>query len=392
MGVLSIFLFVLLPQVPGRLTPELVKILNNASPDEKIFVIVHMNVEYPYEKIEDLSPQEKCNVFKQVAENSQKGVIDYLKRLPGDEVEILEQFWIFNGFHLKATKAIIYELARCDEIWFICHNGIIKLDETISAEPDITSRAPGWNITKIMTDSCWLAGYSGSGVIVGHIDTGVMIDHPALEGKWLSPYWYDGVNGQSSPYDDQGHGTFTIGTLCGGDGFGPFTDDVGAAYGVQYIPTKAFDHNGSGPYSWIDGCMQYLANLKAQAIDIRAINNSWGSSNGSDLHWWNIILNWKNLGIFSAFGTGSSGPGNQTVNSPASYPLVAGIGATDPSDNITNFSSRGPAPNIAPINDPQYWFYFLINQTLFSSILKSLMTAIIMVNLTRVKMQVLFVI
>ncbi|MEO0105718.1 MAG: S8 family serine peptidase [candidate division WOR-3 bacterium] len=356
-GSALILVFTLLPQIPGKLTPELLEILNRSSPGEKIFVIVHMSTEYPYAEIENLHPQEKCKIFEQVARNSQKDIINYLKRLPVEKAEVLKQFWIFNGFHLKATKHIIYELAKRDDIWFICHNGIIKLDDEVLSESDITGRTPGWNIIKIKTDSCWLAGYSGAGVIVGHIDTGVMIDHPALEGKWLLPYWYDAVNFYPRPYDDHGHGTFTMGTLCGGDGFGPFGEDVGVAFGVKYIATKAFDSHGSGQYAWIDACMQYLADLKAQGVNICIINNSWGSANGSDLHWWNLILTWKNLEIFAVFGTGSSGPGSGTVVSPASYPLVAGIGATDSSDNITSFSSRGPAPNISPINDPQYWFY-----------------------------------
>jgi len=356
MEIFSFFVFVtLFFQVPGKITPELTTILYNASSDEKIFVIVHMNTEYPYAQLEGMTPQEKCVVFRNIALNSQKTVIEYLKSLPDEIAEICGQFWIFNGFHLKATKDVIEELAKRDDIKFICHNGTVQIDYYPNEE--VESRNPEWNISKIMADSCWLWGFSGSGVIVGHIDTGVFTTHPALDGKWLSPYWFDAVNGQSSPYDDHSHGTHTMGIICGGDGYGPFTDDVGIAYGVQYIPTKAIDASGSGQYVWIDGCMQYLADLKEQGINIRVINNSWGGSNGSDLHFWNAVLNWKNLGIFSAFANGSSGPGSGTVGSPASYPTGAGTGATDNSDNIASFSSRGPSPNISPINDPQYWYY-----------------------------------
>uniref|UniRef100_A0A7V0Z7N8 Peptidase S8/S53 domain-containing protein n=1 Tax=candidate division WOR-3 bacterium TaxID=2052148 RepID=A0A7V0Z7N8_UNCW3 len=258
-----------------------------------------MNVEYPYEQIEGMRPEEKCQVFKSVADNSQRDVIQYLKSLSEEKAEVLGQFWIFNGFHLKATRDVIEVLTLRDDIWFISHNGVIKLDYQFGVE--VESRNPEWNISKIMAESCWLAGYSGEGIIVGHIDTGVFTTHEALAGKWLSPYWYDAVNSQTSPYDDHRNGTHTMGIICGGDGFGPFQNDIGVAYGVQYIPTKAFNNQGMGYYSWIDACMEYLANLIPQGLDIRVINNSWGSSNGSDLHWWNIILNWKNLGIFSVF-------------------------------------------------------------------------------------------
>ena len=353
--ILILIVMPFLPPIPGKMTPELIEIINNTPFQEKIFVIVHMNVEYPYDQLEGMRPEEKCQVFKGVAENSQKDVIQYLRSLPEEKAIVLRQFWIFNGFHLKATKDVIEELARRDDIWFMSHNGVIKLD--CQSGEEVESRNPEWNISKIMADSCWLAGYSGEEIIIGHIDTGVLTTHEALTGKWLSPYWYDAVNNQPSPYDDHGNGTHTMGIICGGDGFGSFPNDIGVAYGVRYIPTKAFNNQGAGYYSWIDACMQYLANLKSQGVDIKIINNSWKHTDGSNLHWWDIILNWKNLGIFSVFENGNGGPGPSTVCSPASYPLVCGIGATDNNDNIANFSSRGPAPNISPINDPQYWFY-----------------------------------
>ncbi len=345
----------MLPPVPGKLTPDLVQVLNNTGLDEKVFVIVHMNTEYPYGQIEGMTPQEKCLVFKDVAENSQRAVLEYLSLLPPEKAEVVKTFWIFNGFHLKATKDVIKELTKRDDIWFICYNATIKL-EYIKGE-EVDPRAPTWNISKVMADSCWAAGFNGSGIILAHVDTGAEVTHPALTGRWLSPYWHDGVNGQSSPYDDHGHGTHTMGTICGGDGPGSFANDIGVAYGCQFIPTKAFDANGSGQYAWIDACMQYLANLKQSGVDIRAIGNSWGNTNGSDLHWWDIVLNWKNLGVFPVFSNGNSGPGSGTVGSPASYPLSCGVGATDNGDNIASFSSRGPAPNISPINNPQYWYY-----------------------------------
>ncbi len=350
------FLLAVRPAIPGKMTPELADILSKATDNEKILVIVHMATEYPYDQLRGMSPQEKCVVFQDVALNSQQQIVEYLKSLPDEFAEVGGQFWIFNGFHLKATKQIIYELAKRDEVWFICHNGIIKLDAEISPEPDVTGRAPEWNITKIKADSCWIDGYSGSGIIIGHIDTGVLTTHEALTGKWLSPYWRDGVNNQSSPYDDHGHGTHTMGTILGGDGPGPFANDVGVAYNAQYIPTKAFDSGGSGQYDWIDTCMQYLANLKAGGVDIRVIGNSWGGS-GTDLHFWDAVLNWKNLDVFPVFSNGNSGPGSGTVGSPASYPLSMGVGATTIEDTMASFSSRGPAPNQSPWNDPQYWYY-----------------------------------
>ncbi len=351
-----IAILAVLPPVPGKLTPDILPVLENASVNEKLVVIVNLNTEYPYANLEGMTPQEKCVVFKQVAENSQRDIVSYIRSLPANKAEMGGQFWIFNGFHVKATKDVIQELARRDDVWFICSNAVVKLD-AVQGEEILNSRVAEWNIAKICADSCWNAGYSGDSVIVGHIDTGVLTTHAALTGKWLSPYWVDGVAFQGAPYDDHGHGTHTMGTICGGDGYGPFTDDVGIAYGAQFIPTKAFDAGGSGTNAAIDTCMQYLANLKAGGVDIRVIGNSWGNSNGSELYFWTKTLNWKALGVLPVFSNGNSGPGAGTVGAPASYPITIGVGSTNSGDAVSSFSSRGPAPNISPINDPAYWYY-----------------------------------
>jgi subtilisin family serine protease len=299
---------------------------------------------------------EKCQVFKDVAFASQEAVAGYIRSLPPEQAVMGGQFWIFNGFHVRATPDVIRKLSLRDDIWFICSNATVQLDFNMGedAEPP---RTPEWNISKICADSCWNAGFNGAGIILGHIDTGVLTTHEALTGKWLSPYWIDGVAFQSSPYDDHGHGTHTMGTICGGDGPGSFVNDVGVAYGARFIPTKAFTSGGSGTDATIDTCMNYLANLKAGGVDIRAIGNSWGNGDGTYIHWWPIVLNWQTLGVLPVFSNGNAGPGAGTVGSPGSYPLSIGIGSTNSSDAVSSYSSRGPSPNIDPYNNPLYWYY-----------------------------------
>ncbi|MEO0157053.1 MAG: hypothetical protein ABIL07_08055 [candidate division WOR-3 bacterium] len=100
--------------------------MDRARPDEKIFVIVHMNTEYPFSENDNLTPQEKCNQAKVIAFNSQSALVDYLKSLPESKAEIVRQFWVFNGLHLKATKDVIKELAKRNDIWFISSNVKMK--------------------------------------------------------------------------------------------------------------------------------------------------------------------------------------------------------------------------------------------------------------------------
>ena len=54
--------------------------------------------------------------------------------------------------------------------------------------------------------------YSGEGVNVCIVDTGMELNHPDLEGFDVAG-WIDVVQGKSNPYDDNGHGTSMAGIL-----------------------------------------------------------------------------------------------------------------------------------------------------------------------------------
>jgi bacillopeptidase F len=355
MNFLILSILMILPPIPNKITPELTKIMGQVPPAQKITVIVHMNAEYPAGLMAGLTAAERGTVMKEIAFGSQRDIVQYLSTLPGDKAEMGGRFWIFNGFHLRATRAVIEALARRDDVWFVGDNGTVQLENIKPTE--LSPRAAEWNIRKVQADSCWQAGFGGTDVILGMVDTGFMTTHEALSGKWLSPYWLDAVYGQPTPYDDFGHGTAVAGIICGGDGPGPQANDIGVAYGAKIIPTKAFDQNGSAQTVWLDSCLQYLADLRVSGIALRCVNNSWGTSTTTDLHWWAIMLNFKNIGVLPACAVGGYGPGPGTAGVPANYPTVIGIGATDSSDIIASFSARGPAPDQSPWNDSTYWYY-----------------------------------
>ncbi len=65
---------------------------------------------------------------------------------------------------------------------------------------------------------------------------------------------------------------------------------------------------------------------------------------------------YKSIDILPVFANGNSGPNPSTVGCPGSYSNVLGVGATTPDDTAASFSSRGPAPNQPPFNDPSTWF------------------------------------
>ncbi|MEO0280304.1 MAG: S8 family serine peptidase, partial [candidate division WOR-3 bacterium] len=341
------------PSLPfeGKITPSLREKLKSLLQNDRIHVVVHLSDIYPYEEIEILSTEEKVRFFKEYSKNSQSKVIKWLEDNFKGEYEILMQNFAYNGFHMEATKKVIYALEKNDDIWFIDENREVKIIYTKTEKDNTYPAAIEWNVSKVKADSCWYDGYNGQDVIIGHIDTGVEVSHPALSGKWVTGYWFDGVNGNPNPYDDNGHGTHTMGTILGGDGPGPFTEDIGVAPGAKFVTAKAFTSGGSGNYATIDPCMDSMVSWKAR-VDIRAVSNSWGGP-GTDTHWWQVVYTWLSLGMLPVFAAGNEGFSG--LRAPGSYPHNLCVGATDINDNIASFSSRGPAPNQSPWNDTTYW-------------------------------------
>jgi len=338
-----------------KIMPSLREVMENTAPDEKIAILVHLSEKPNFEAIKNLSLKEQAEYIKNFCENSQRDILNYLKNNFKGKFCDLNPYWIFNGFYVKAEKEVIEALSQREDVEYIIEDFIIKIEEvTPIDEPGILT--PEWNITKVKADSCWGAGYTGEGIIIGHMDTGVYTGHEALQGKWLSPYWYDAVNGQTNPYDDNNHGTHTMGTILGGDGNGPFANDIGVAPGAKFVTCKCFSSTGSGQASWIHTCFQKIYDWKTQnGVQIVAASNSWGSTATTSLEFWQDCMNWRSAGIIPVFAIGNNGPGSGTANTPGNFPIVIGVGATDSGDNIASFSARGPAPNQSPWNDPQYW-------------------------------------
>ncbi len=339
----------------SKIMSSLQEIIKNTPENEKIAILVHLTEKPNYEAIKGLPPKDYVEFLKTFSENSQRKILNYLNENFLDAISDLRPYWIFNGFYVKATSEVIEKLAQREDVEYIIEDFIIKIGTIPGEELEPPVRAIEWNILRVKADSCWMEGYDGSGVIIGHMDTGVDVSHPALSGKWLSPYWYDPVNGQPNPYDDNWHGTHTMGTILGGDGLGPFTEDIGVAPGAKFVTCKICNASGSCPSSAIHAGFQRIAEWKGQGVNIVAASNSWGSANTTSLEFWQDCLNLRNLGIMPVFAIGSGGPNPGTAGTPGNFPTVIGVGATDSGDNIASFSSRGPAPNQPPWNDTTYW-------------------------------------
>jgi len=218
---------------------------------------------------------------------------------------------------------------------------------------------PGWNVTMIGADRVWTEfGVTGEGIVVGQSDSGVDGDHPALRGAYRGRVdgsdddddynWFDPWEGTTSPNDEGGHGTHTLGSILGLGG-------IGVAPGAQWMGCVNLNRNLANPALYLD-CMQFMlapfphgGNPFKDGDPTKAahvLNNSWGCPpiEGCDPNALSPAVEaLRAAGIFVVVSAGNDGPNCSTVESPPSlYDSVFSVGAVDVAGDLADFSSRGP--------------------------------------------------
>ncbi|MEO5720502.1 MAG: S8 family serine peptidase [Chthoniobacterales bacterium] len=210
----------------------------------------------------------------------------------------------------------------------------------------------------------WALGYTGQGIVIGAVDTGVRWDHNALKNKYRgwngtaadhNFNWHDSVHssplpcGPNSPQpcDDHGQGTHTMGTMVGDDGAG---NQIGMAPGAKWIGCRSFDDN-SGTAAQILECLEFLlapypvSGTPEQGDPEKAPDVVLYSFQGpADDIFRPAIASHRAAGIMPVANAGNNGPGCGTIGDPGRYDESYTAGAlVNGTDSIAGFSGRGPA-------------------------------------------------
>ncbi|KAJ0393510.1 hypothetical protein ATCC90586_008690 [Pythium insidiosum] len=253
-------------------------------------------------------------------------------------------FWISNQLFIEgATASLVERLAAHPSIAEIREELVLKLPEVVVASSNSTSTlGTEWGVDKIQAPSVWADGNTGQGIIVSAIDTGVRGSHEALKANFRGDYgWFDPEKKAAAPYDNNGHGSHTMGTIAGANG-------IGVAPGAKWMACKGCRSDGC-PESDLLACGQFITcptdpsgNNKDCSKAPHLVSNSWGGGQG-DTFYKATVDAWQAAGIIPIFANGNSGPDCASANSPADYTNVIAVGATDVGDGLASFSSKGPS-------------------------------------------------
>jgi len=341
MKVLAVFLVAL---AVSQAAPTVKNSLYSVNDVEDIVIILTKTTTEVLQQVEtqtfvntDAKADHLYKRLNEITSESQKGILTILSKYKTDKVK---GFYITNRIVARGVPRAAYEeLLTRDDISEIRAPKINHIGEVIEGQQE---RVLEWGVSQVNGPECWAAGFTGKGTVVSTIDTGVRYTHVALAGGYREAYgWFDPYLGTAMPNDQNGHGSHTMGSICGRNG-------TGVAPEAEWVACKGCDTSSCTEDALL-GCAEWtfcptLADGSAPNCTMRPnlSSNSWGG--GQEDAWYDEVVNmWNSVNIIPVFAIGNSGPGCRTANSPGDRPNLISVGATNAMDAVTAFSSHGPS-------------------------------------------------
>lgn len=362
----------------GILSPGMEAQLQATHPQDELKVLVVLEARADIEQLDNMLREGRAsmalrhetviNALQDVAMASQPPVLASLDRLQAaGKVLGYTPHWLMNCVVVRSFASVVPELAAIPGVDVVEPDLVPELIEPVLIEsPGRDSREIGVTpgIRSIEADRVWYElGITGVGVIVGNMDTGVNVNHEALQSRWRGNFapaaesWLDVNGGGSTPTDNNGHGSHVMGTITG---LAP-NDSIGVCPGAQWIATNVID-SGTGPsfdnnviigLEWFadpDGDPGTVDDMPVVVQHSWGVNENFSGYVDCDSRWWDALDNSEAAGVCHTWSAGNEGSGSGTMRSPgdraSSVTNSFSVGSSNTAGTqISSFSSRGPAGN-----------------------------------------------
>ncbi|MFI9639458.1 S8 family serine peptidase [Micromonospora sp. NPDC051925] len=190
------------------------------------------------------------------------------------------------------------------------------------------------SVPQIGAPTAWSAGYTGKGVTVAVLDTGIDATHPDLAGTVTEAHNFSDAPDQR---DTVGHGTHVASTIAGS----------GAASGGKYKGVAPDAKLLDGKVCEDFGCAEsaILAGMQWATVDKKAavVNLSLGGGDTPEVDPLEEAVQTLTAQTGSLFVIAAGNDGvDGSVGSPSTADAALSVGAVDRDDELAEFSSRGP--------------------------------------------------
>jgi subtilisin family serine protease len=366
----------------GRLSPGLEKQIDGMDPaaEIKVMLFVEDPTAVEVRDLDDRLRTEKATravrhreILETLRDGAARSQATLLQGLEADrssgDVLGFTAHWLVNGVVVQTTVDHLDELAARPGVDVIEPDLVVSLIEPVDSAPAGIVRGglgllPG--IAAVQADRVWSEiGVDGTGALIGGLDTGVDVNHPALSARWRGNFapvaecWKDGADrGDLVPADGNSHGTHTMGTMCGFTA----TDSIGIAPGALWIADNTINQSASSEFdNDVLAALAWFADPDGNPATLDdvpdVVQNSWGVHEGftgyvdCDSRWWAAIDNCEAAGVVLVWSAGNEGDdfGDESIRSPADrcdspYNCFS-VGSTlaTPPYTISSFSSLGPS-------------------------------------------------
>lgn len=263
-----------------------------------------------------------------------------------------EYVTLLNGIALNITVDELEKVKSSAYVKRVTPN--YKIQAFLNQSASLINAPQVWEMSDLQGNKI-----TGKNIKVGIIDTGIDYTHQDLGGcstqAFLSSQCskviggYDFINGDNDPIDDNGHGTHVAATV-GGNGL---TDSgvvlKGMAPEASLVAYKVLNQDGSGYESDVISGIERAAdpNQDGDLVDhLDVINLSLGGSGDPTDPLSQTIDRISDVGVLPVVAPGNSGPYEATIMSPGNARKALTVGASDKSNKLAYFSSRGPVLTI----------------------------------------------
>lgn len=231
-----------------------------------------------------------------------------------------------NGFAVNMSEADAEALSQDFRVKFVEEDSVVTADATQSNPP--------WGLDRIdqrnrPLNATYTYNWTGSGVRVYVIDTGIRTAHSQFGGRAANNFDAFGGNGQ----DCNGHGTHVAGTVGG--------STYGVAKNALLRGVRVLNCSGSGSNSGVIAGVDWV---RLNHIAPAVANMSLGGGISSALD--TAVNNLHNANVTIAVAAGNSNGANACNFSPARAANAITVGSTTSTDARSSFSNIGTCLDI----------------------------------------------